>query len=627
MCGFAVLFALNDGKADREIVERMTHSIRHRGPDGEGFYVSGPIGFGFRRLAILDLSPSGHQPMFSDDRQTILVFNGEIYNYVELRAELETLGHRFRSSGDTEVLLHAYQEWGEDCLHKLNGMWAFVFFDQKKGKLFGARDRFGVKPLYRYCTDSHVFFGSEIKAILASGYYRGGINWRIASKFLAQGYLDEDNESFYGGIESVSPGSAFEIDTKGRLRKWQYWSIGRLPKTTVPDPSRAFFDLFEDAVKLRMRSDVPVGVCLSGGLDSTSIICVMSDLMRKEEKKSALQAFSYISEAFDESAYISETIKQTDAELNRLETDPVRLWDRLFQVLRYHDEPVHSVTALISFELMGLAAQKGIKVVLNGQGADETIAGYHGYFAHYWHTLLRQGFFREAWREISAYAETHGEDRTRLFYRSLIYLFRSEIGHIPAYRSMARKWQRKKLQKHSWFTPEFFERFPENGLEADDNRLDAALQRSIERRRLPLYLRIEDRNSMAHSVEVRLPFMDYRLVSLLFNLPVNWKMRGPWNKYVLREAMRKVIPEKVRCRPDKMGFPTPRKDWFAGVLYAPMQELLKSRAMRERGIYNVDAIRRDLERHRNGQTDVANRLFNIAQFEAWSEITKTYFKG
>jgi asparagine synthase (glutamine-hydrolysing) len=621
MCGFAAMVAINGGKAEAVVVEKMTNALVHRGPDGAGAYADGPVAFGFRRLSILDLSHAGDQPMISADGQTVIVFNGEIYNYIELRQELMARGHVFHSTGDTEVLLTAYREWGKDCVEKLNGMWAFLIYDLRRGIIFGSRDRFGVKPLYRYRHKGFWLFGSEIKAILLSGYYTNEINWRVTSRFLLQQLLEVDTETFYEDIHQVPAGCAFELELNGRQREWHYWSLDRLSSVAVTDPAESFYEVFEDAVRLRMRSDVPLGVCLSGGLDSTSIICAMARYQQDTGTPSALMAFSYMTPEFDESRYIQDTVRQTGAQLNRLTVNPLDLFKKLDEVLWYQDEPFHTMNVLIGYELVQLAAKNGIKVILNGQGADETIAGYGVYFAHYWYTLLAEGRILRLWDEIRAYCLVQGGEPGTEFKKVLGNFARTQLYRIPSLRRASAKRHRRRAINNHWFTRDFTSQLPEENL-IPEQPLDKVLKYSVERALLPLYLRTEDRNSMAHGVEARLPFMDYRLVSLLFQLPAEWKMRGSWNKYVLREAMRNRIPESVRSRPDKMGFNFPLKTWVGTSLYEPLHDILSSQAVRERGIYDAPAIRRDLERHQRGDINVSSELFNVAQFEAWSKLLK-----
>lgn len=620
MCGFAGIVNFDGAPVERNALDRMGSSLFHRGPDDSGTHVDGSVGLTFRRLSILDLSPAAHQPMVSHNGNFVMVFNGEIYNYVELRRELESHGCRFRSSGDTEVLLQAYAVWGKDCLSKLNGMWAFLIYDKQRGVVFGARDRFGVKPLYRYRHSKGICFASEIKAICASGLYAGGINWRVSSKFLLQGLLDEEEDTFYSGIEQVRPGMAFEVTIHGNWTQWSYWSTSTIPAVQVTDPVGEFRDIFEDAVRLRMRSDVPVGVCLSGGLDSTSIICAMARIKSgvSIEVAKPLLAFCYMPDEYDEKRYVADTLEQTRAALKVLETTPYALWDSLPKFLRFQDEPVHSMTALIGYELMRLAAVNGVKVVLNGQGADEIAAGYSNYFREYWRTLAMDGQIVKAWSEIGAYTAVKGGSQTQYAVEAFKQACQWQMFNFLPYQRYITRKQQAANRANRWFRQELSSHLPADDFVGMDGRLETSLKRSVERSALPIYLRVEDRNSMAHSVEARLPFLDYRLVSLLFNLPSEWKLRGPLNKFVLREAMQGRIPESVRTRVDKMGFPTPVNKWLAGDLYKPLKDVLSSQEARERGIYHVDQLLSDLDRHERGIVDISAQLFNVAQFETWA---------
>ncbi|BCA54111.1 Asparagine synthetase [Nitrospira sp. KM1] len=622
MCGIAVICNLSGQPAERSALERMTRSIMHRGPDDAGHYLSGPVGLGFRRLAILDLSATGHQPMVSSDGRYVLVFNGEIYNFIELRSQLTSLGYEFRSTGDSEVLLNAYRQWGAECLSKFNGMWAFVIYDRVDRLLFGSRDRFGVKPLFVYRQQGHVLFASEIKAIRASGLYRGGINWKVASRFLLEGHLDDTRESFYEGIESIDPGSAFEQRLDGSRKVWKYWDPDNTSETKVEAPVRQFADLFEDAVRLRLRSDVPVGVCLSGGLDSTSIVCAAARERKEIQQSDAgpLRAFCYMAKEFDESRYIADTLKLSGAQLYELQTTPMELWGSLKRMLWYHDEPVHTMTAAVGFHLMNLVASNGIRVVLNGQGADETIGGYFSYFFDYWRELINRSSIRGAVSEINEYTAVHGGRPFQLFKKSLTDLIVSKLQRYGSYRMISDNRHARKIQQHPWFSRELTSAFPSEERLRGGDTLNEVLRQSVLYSPLPLYLRIEDRNSMAHSIEARLPFLDYRLVLLVSALGSDWKIRGPWNKHILREAMRDRIPESVRSRPDKMGFPTAGRQWFAQSLYEPMADVLGSREVRERGIYNTKTIVNDLERHRRGEVDVHHDLFHLAEFEMIAEL-------
>jgi len=624
MCGIAVALGVGGRPIPQVVVERMASSMLHRGPDDQGIFIDGSVGMGFRRLSILDLSQAGHQPMVSEDGQLILVFNGEIFNFIELREELQRLGHRFRSSGDSEVLLAAYQQWGRACLPKLNGMWAFVIYDRRQRRLFGSRDRFGVKPLFYYRGKENILFASEIKAIRASGCYRSAINWPVAARFFLEQQLDTHCETFYEGIQQIPPGSGFEVDLEGVWDQWSFWSLDSLPAAACADPAAQFGDLFEDSVRIRMRSDVPVGVFLSGGLDSTSIICAAARhrLDSGAGSQESLLAFCYMDKNFDESQYIADTLKQTGAQLRQLQTGPADLWVDLERMLWFQDEPVHTMTAIVGYQLMRLASSQGIRVVLNGQGADETIGGYSSYFMDAWATLLSHGRIGAAWGAVSAYAAAHGGQRGGMFASAVERAAAWQLQKVGPYRDWSSAKREAGVKRNNWFTPELILQWSGTASASGGRTLSESLKQSVRSAPLPLYLRIEDRNSMAHSVEARLPFMDYRLVAFVFGLPDEWKIRGPWNKFVLREGMRGRIPESVRMRVDKMGFPTSSTKWFAHDLYEPLHDLLGSKAVRERGIYNTEVLLADLERHRRGDVDVANRLFHVAEFEIISNLLR-----
>lgn len=619
MCGIAAIVETNGGSPDAGMLKRMTDSLFHRGPDDEGMHLDGAVGLGFRRLAIIDVSLDSHQPMVSNDQGLVIVFNGEIYNYIELREELIGCGHVFRTQGDTEVLLHAYLQWGKDCLRRLNGMWAFLIHDRRRRIVFGARDRFGVKPLYYFKTTRQILFASEIKGIRVSGVYGSdnGIHWPTATKFLLSGEMDSSPCSFYEGIQQIPAGSMFELQLDGEMKLERYWNLLDVEASPTNDPYLTYADLFGEAVKLRMRSDVPVGVCLSGGLDSSSIICEMARL-----SSSQVQAFSYISDEFDESRYIKDTIEQTGAVLNLVDESKLDLWTGLMNVLKYHDEPVHSINMVIGFELMRLAASKGVKVVLNGQGADETAAGYSGYFNEYWASLVRRVRLLAASREINAYAAVHHVSKAQLYKEVGLRAIVTALASWPLYRLMKNMIAPKRPVMSEWFDSGFVRAYQSVSTSLAPQSLSEVLRYAVEQSPLPLYLRYEDRNSMANSVESRLPFMDYRVVSFLFSIPDEYKLRGEWNKYIQRRALAGKIPESVRMRADKMGFPVPVKKWMTGEMLEPVVDALHSRSCRERGIYNWPALSSAVDKHCRGEVDVSIWLFYIGQFEIWEQTIR-----
>jgi asparagine synthase (glutamine-hydrolysing) len=358
---------------------------------------------------------------------------------------------------------------------------------------------------------------------------------------------------------------------------------------------------------------------LSGGIDSTAVLCCLArswDGLRANR----FPVFCYQTEEYDESSFIRDSVKQTGVDLIPYCPAPEDIWGSLEKMLWYQDEPVNSFSAVITFELYRLASRHGVKVILHGGGSDEFLGGYPNFFVNYWCTLLKVGRFSEAWKEITAHCRVHGGGPRSLFIKSLRHLTLSQLHRAGIYREIVHRKKSREFRKHSWFTEELIRYFPKQEQEYVDPSLDATLKRAITRAPLPMYLRVDDRNSMAHSVEARTPFLDYRLVALALEQPANWKIRGPSTKYLLRAALRDRIPESVRTRAQKWGFPVPARQWFASALSEPVQDLLESQQMRERGIYNLDRIRKDYALHKDGLKDVSNSLFNVIQFELWSKL-------
>ncbi|SFU46399.1 asparagine synthase (glutamine-hydrolyzing) [Nitrosospira multiformis] len=618
MCGFVAFVGCEGFRPSSPVISNMLSVISHRGPDDEGTYFSDHVAFGFRRLSILDVTPAGKQPMHSHEGNCTIVFNGEIYNYLELRKELSARGHRFVSDGDTEILLHAYLEWGDECVGRLNGMWAFLIHDRARQRIFGARDRFGMKPLYICEVPEGVLFASEIKSIRASGQYREALDMQVCARFFYESRLDDTQATFYKGIRSIPAACCFEVNTQGRVRTWAYWQLpvnNRVPA----DPAATFAELFDQSVEIHMRSDVPLGVNLSGGLDSTAILCAIARHRTEQDVSMPIKAFSFQSAEYDESRYIAATLAQTGAQQHILSLGPHELWDSLSRVLWHQDEPVHSITAVVGFHLSALAARHGVKVILNGQGADETLAGYPSYFRDYWYSLLASGSVATALKEINAFVLAHGGSQSRLFAQLIKHCIQTQLGRSARYRKMARRRHLHQFEQNDWFDPQLAHALPET-TDFEHAMLDAVLARAVQKDPLPLYLRVEDRNAMAHSVETRLPFLDPRLVKLAFCLPEKWKMRGSWNKFILREAQRDKIPEIVRSRPDKMGFPTPFSRWLRVELYQFVRDIIEDTTFSQAGPFRVESIRRDLERHRNGEIDISGKLFDVIQFHLWQQL-------
>lgn len=609
MCGVAMVMQFDGKTPDAAALDRMSAAIAHRGPDDQGEFIYKNFGLAFRRLSIIDVTQAGHQPMHSTDGRYSIVFNGEIFNYIELRSELKNKGYAFSSDSDTEVLLNAYIEWKEECLGKLNGMWAFMIIDKLSGECFCARDRFGIKPLYYYITEERILLASETTAIRASGLYKFTLDLQTVSSYLFLNRLETTNDTFYFGIKALAPATYMKVAPDGNVQQVRYWDLPSERSRQVD--LGEIKHLFLDSVRLRLRSDVPVGVFLSGGLDSTSILCAAA---REIGGDHALRAYSYMSDEFDERPYIKATIKQTDATLIPLQVDDSDLWTQLLSMLKYHDAPVHTPSALIGFALSRRAREDGVKVVLNGQGADEAFAGYTSYFDSFWYTLLSSAEFRKLFSQLKSYGKHYDVPITMLIKRVVLKFIRANISRMRVYRRIAELRNRRIHQRNHYYKTDLVQYLRSRSDTYRPKDLDSALRGSIQSQPLPLYLRIEDRNSMANSIEARLPFMDYRLIEAIMRIASNVKIDGVMMKVILRNAMTGVIPDVVKNRTDKMGFPTPDAFWIRQ-WGGKIEDIFASRSFRERGIFQVENLRKALRLHVEEKGDYHWEVFKALQLE------------
>ncbi len=577
MCGIAGI--LSREGIDQKDLEAMSFSLRHRGPDGYGFMVyslqrgmqlalnrelgrhdarGNILGFAHRRLSILDLSVANIQPMVDISGEYCLIYNGEVYNYQELRMELERLGQTFRTAGDTEVLLQAYKTWGLDFLQRLNGMWALALFDSRRQRLIVSRDRFGIKPLYYTVQNNSLYFASEIKALLAVPSMKCEPNEKIVARYLVARRSDDTEETFFEGIYQFRPAHyaiASIRDGTLNFREYRYWSFPEERAEWVGEEAvDQFKGLLIDSIRIHTHSDVPVGTCLSGGLDSSSIVCVADLLRRRQEIPNYTHwAFGYVSddEVYSEKRFMDVVASSTGAVTRYVHFNADQFGDALSPILWAQDEPFGSASIVAQWFVFQTAKANGMKVMLDGQGADETLAGYLSYLLYLLMGKLVSGKLAE--------------------YRTLRFQYTKELGPFPSCvrailflllqryfpslalfvqylsKSMVRFSTEAALAKTlTQFVPLDFADRPAS--------LNKRLQQDIEAFVLPGLLRYEDRNSMVHSIEARVPFLDYRLVEFLFKLPEEWKIRGVTTKYILREALRGVLPENVRTRMDKIGF-------------------------------------------------------------------------
>src|SRR5260221_295856 len=560
MCGITGILSPNPVNITDQRLKSMTGAIAHRGPDGENTWISesGLVGLGLRRLSIIDLSPAGAQPMHYLHRYTI-VHNGEIYNYRELRDLLQSKGYPFSSRTDTEVILAAYDHFGTGCLQYFDVMFAFAIWDEKEKQLFLARDRFGEKPLFFYQDDEQFLFASELKALWAAGVKKES-NKKMLFNFITIGYTQNPGdgfETFFQGISKL-PARSFLLyqALTGDTETTYYWDI-EVGHTRLCKEEAAideFSRLLSTSVNRRLRSDVPVGTSLSGGLDSSSIVAC---ILQQPDAPPKLPTFSAVFPGFkkDESNFVQLLTRHFALE-NHPTTPVAGDLIQDFEKLVYHqEEPFLSSSIYAQFRVFGLAADHSVKVMLDGQGADELLAGYHKYYSWYWQELYRTD--KKAFAlELEAAKESGIHDR---------WTWKNRLAaHLPVYAGLFLKKKRTSQQrKSSDLSRDFVRQFGVSYYDIPHfDRLNGILYYNTFMNGMEELLRYADRNSMAHGVEVRLPFLSHELVEFVFSLPAHFKIREGWTKWLLRMSMEDVLPADITCRRDKTGFEPPQQDWL-----------------------------------------------------------------
>ena len=595
MCGLAGIVDL-DRTPERSTVERWLDGLSHRGPDGRGVFADDAACLGHLRLAIIDLSDAGLQPM--QDGELQLLHNGEIYNYLELREELRAKGHRFHTATDSEVILAAYREWGEACVGRFNGMWAFCIWDTTRRVLFCSRDRLGVKPFYYRADTSRFEFASEPWLLR-----RGGANLRAVHDYLEQGYLDEGDETFFAGVMRLPPAHSLTFGPDG-LRLRRYWSLQ--PGEPPAGAAEAVREMVLDAVRLQLRSDVPVGTCLSGGIDSSSIAVTVAHLGHEHQKT----VTAYFDDAgFDERPFARAVVERIGAEAHWVSFDAAELAADLPAIVHAQGEPFGSTSICAGWYVMRAAKEAGLTVMLDGQGGDEILAGYRASFGYRLADMLRAGELGDAARELRVFTDRYGPRWAAV---ALV------TPHVPERLRLA---ARSRLRGSSSLVgPELAGVAPgrsDNGAVFPDH-LRRQLHLLLARRGLPELLRYEDRNSMAHSLEARVPILDHRLVELAFSLPGGELIRGGETKSVLRRALADLLPPEVVARRDKLGFVTPEARFMRGALGDLAGDVFASRSFRERGYANARAAMDRLECHRRGEVEAGMELWRALNLELWA---------
>ena len=633
MCGIAGIFNIDGRPCDSADLQRLTDAIVHRGPDGSGLHIDGPLGLGHRRLAILDLSESGRQPLAYGNRYWI-TYNGEVYNFVELRRELETLGRDFTTNTDTEVVLAAYAQWGADCVLKFNGMWALGIWDTQRRELFLSRDRFGVKPLHYLREGGRLVFASELKAFLQLRDFVPRENADEIQRQLTTG-MESPDATLLEGVRLLRPGHNMLVSASG-VRSWRWWCtldhLVEVPRRFA-DQVEQFRHLFFDACRLRLRSDVPIATCLSGGLDSSSILCTLAAMGKAGMSRLTSdyhRAFvaTFEGTGHDERDYAAAAIAQAGAEARYR---PMRAGDLTGDLLRYaYDFEVIGQGLMVPvWALYRELRRDGVVVSLDGLGADELLMGYgaslrsllavHGSMTR--HPLRTVDLARTVQRQFPADA-------------GILRLLVESDATLRALGQLARVVKRTarfraaaaRVASGQWFEP-----WVGRGAELDKSE-QSAMQQLTPMNRL-LYsqfhhgvnqslLRKYDRISMAHGVEVRLPFLDWRLVTFCFSLPDTSKAGGGYAKRILREAMRGVLPEVIRRRTAKIGFQSPLSDWMNGDLGDWVLQRVQTKSFLATTISNGPAIRDFVVRHhaaRNWSGADARRVWRHLQLDLWRE--------
>jgi asparagine synthase (glutamine-hydrolyzing) len=622
MCGIGgIVYRDRDRPVSQDDLRRMCGTMIHRGPDDEGFFVDQHVGLAMRRLNVIDLV-TGHQPIANEDGRIWIVFNGEIYNFPELRVEMEKRGHRFSTNTDTETIVHLYEEYGVDCVKKLNGMFAFAIWDHRNQSLFLARDRLGVKPLYYFLDDHSLVFGSELKAILANKNIPRQIDLEGLDSFFTAEYIPAPL-SIFQEIKKLPPGHTLVL-RDGKVSIDRYWDLqfNRL-QGREEDLCETLRTLLKDAVRIRLISDVPLGAFLSGGVDSSAIVCLMSEIMGRPVKTFSI---GFDDPSYNELQYARVVARQFNTEHHELTLKPdvVHLVQDL---VRYLDEPLADVSVFPTYLISQLARQH-VTVALSGDGGDELFAGYEWYVANKIASYYRKvpAFLKDGWIprlvdcippssrkkgltnklkrfvEGSVLPDSLQHFRWNMFATEEIkkHLYSEElkrsVGHFSAYRRFIDHLQSTEQADSLW---------QQQVADIKTYLADDILVKV-------------DRMSMANSLEARTPFLDYRLVEFAAGLPSHLKLKGLQTKYLLKRCMASKLPRTVLNR-KKEGFSIPMKNWLKQELRPLMQDLLSPARMRNGGFFNPSYVQRLMTDHLKGVANHGHQLWSLMMFEIWQD--------
>jgi len=603
------------------LVRAMADTIEHRGPDDEGYYTSGPVGLGFRRLSIIDLK-TGHQPLSNEDGSVWVTFNGEIYNYQELRKYLLTKGHKFNTDTDTEVIVHLYEELGEGCVEKLQGMFAFAIWDERQAVLFLARDRVGIKPLYYYLSQNELLFASEIKAILADPAVKAEVQPAMIDRFFTFKYL-AGNETLFKDIHKLAPGSYLRVRNK-KVEIRQYWDLSFEPSMlTFSEARNKLSNLLDETVKLHMISDVPVGFLLSGGFDSTALLSIATGMT--DRKLSSFTVGFSEPGVVDERPFARLAARQFGTEHHELTITPRDFEDFLPQYVWHMEEPVCEPPAVAMYYVSRLARQS-VKVLISGEGGDEAFAGYSIY-----RNLLWLGRLRKALGPLKGLASSSLVQLNRLAGNSAVAKFGALLG-LPSgsfsYGGHSHPCLDIKGPLNRLYTNEFRDQVDRECTIAGWRRWDKTAPGNDAINRM-LYIDTKtwlvddlllkaDKMTMANSIELRVPFLDHKVLEFAASLPGDYKVRGFATKSLAKRALAHRLPEPILKR-RKVGFPVPYESWLRKDLGGWVRSILLDRHTLERGYFEKKAIEQ-LIREDSRSGGGSKELFSLVALELWHRV-------
>jgi asparagine synthase (glutamine-hydrolysing) len=633
LCGITVIVGKKLSTARLEpTVRRMNDVLAHRGPDGEGIKIfqdrDFTVGLGHRRLSIVDLS-GGAQPMANEDESVWITYNGEIYNHLDLRGELERKGHRFRTRCDTEAILHAYEEWGTACVERLRGMFAFVIWDANRRQLFAARDRLGIKPFYYVDNEQEFICASEVKAIFASKEYRPKLNWQALPEYLTFGYLAGE-DTLFQGVKKLLPGY-WLLWKDGVSKLHQYWDIpapnAESDLKSENELVQEFLERFRESVQLRLMSDVPLGVFLSGGLDSSAIAAVMAKQMSEPVKTFSV---GFETDYYSEFGFARNVAAAIGADHHEVVLRPAQAFELLPRLIWHEDEPIRHISSVALYAVSDLA-RRHVKVVLTGEGSDELFAGYERYWATLfnlrwaavYHRLVPQWLHRSCiartlWKwplplsvkkKLSHTFLNHSTAPEQIIFDNFYALFPPRL-HNQVFTKEA--WNGMQMCDPYKATMDYYRRL-ENGCPLKQ------LLYTDQKTYLVELLMKQDNMSMAASIESRVPFLDHPLVEFAARVPMNFKIHGFNGKYIVKQAMRQLLPPEIISR-TKMGFPVPLRTWLDRGYNDLFHKILLSEPTRERNIFQDSFIRRLLVEHSQRTRDHTEALWTVLNIELWARI-------